>query len=111
MFSLIKKKRKPSLCFIAFLQAFGVNLYCGLVSLIFWRGNDWFGPIRGYLGPVLFLTLFVVSALISALIVLGYPVFLFWEKKERLQAIKLTAYTASWLLSFVILIISLILIL
>lgn len=46
-----------------------------------------------YFGPVLFLILFVVSALICALLSLGYPVYLFWEKQQKTQALKLVAHT------------------
>ncbi len=99
-------KKKFSLTFIAFLQALGLIIYCGLVGLLFWRGNTWFGPMTSYLGPVLFLVLFVASALVSALLVLGYPVFLFWEKKEKVEALKLVACTTAWLIAFILLIIS-----
>ena len=103
------KKLPPVL--IAFLQALGLVTYCCLVGLLFWRGNQWFGKMPNYLGPVLFLTLFVVSAVISALIVMGYPFLLFWEKKKTRQALKLVAYTVLWLIGFIFLLMTLIIIL
>ncbi len=104
MMKFLPKKKKSSLPFIAFFQALGLVIYCGLVGLLFWRGDKWFGPMLSFLGPVLFLVLFVASALISALIVLGYPFILFWEKKKTTEALKLTVYTIVWLVFFIFLI-------
>jgi len=104
-FGKYKTKYKPSLLFVAFLQATGLAIYCLLVGLVFWQGETWFGkPPNLFLAPVMFLTLFVASALISALIVLGYPFILFWEKKKTGEALKLVIYTTAWILFFVFLI-------
>lgn len=99
------RKKEFSLSFVAFLQALGLVIYCGLVGLLFWRGSVWFGTISNPLGSALFLVLFVASALISALLVLGYPFILFWEKKQTVEALKLVGYTTAWLIFFVFLII------
>jgi len=101
----LNRNKKESLPVVAFLQALGLVVYCGLVGLIFWKGGDWFGkPPHLFFGPVMLLVLFVASALISALIVLGYPFILFWEKKKTVEALKLVIYTAIWLLFFIFLI-------
>jgi len=93
------------LSFIAFLQALGLVVYCGLVGLVFWKGGDWFGkPPHLFFGPVMLLVLLVASALISALIVLGYPFILFWEKKKTVKALRLVVYTVAWLVFFIFLI-------
>lgn len=99
------KKKKWSLGFIAFLQALGLVIYCILVGLLFWQGETWFGPPFFFLGPTMFLVLFVASALISALLILGYPIILFWEKKQTTEALKLVIYSTAWLLFFTSLII------
>jgi hypothetical protein len=75
-------------------------VYCSLVGLIFWRGDKWVGN-PGYAGPVMVLILFVVSALICALIVFYKPYNLFFLGKKG-DAIDLVLSTTSWL--FVILI-------
>lgn len=93
--------KTKSLCFISFLQATGLVAYISLVSVIFWKGNEWFGKMGNYTGPLLFLTIFAVSALISALITLGYP-FTLWQKKMTKEAIRLVIYTAFWIVGFVI---------
>jgi hypothetical protein len=94
--------KKLSPFFIGFLQALGLALYCTLVGLIFWKGDTWFGNIDSPLGPFAMLSLFVVSVLICALITLGYPFIVFWDKKNTKQALKLILYTAGWLMLFVI---------
>lgn len=96
-------KDKTSLCLISFLQALGLAFYCSLVAILFWKGNNLFGNDPNYWGPVLFLIIFTTSALISALLVLAYPVYLIWQKKQIAKAIRLIGYTAVWLLGFALL--------
>ncbi|MCJ7805648.1 hypothetical protein MUP46_03320 [Patescibacteria group bacterium] len=97
--------KKLSLGFIAFLQALGLTLYSSLIGLIFWKGARFFGPVVTFLGPTLFLLLFVISAIICALI-FGYcPFILWWENKQTKKAINLIIYTTGWLAFFVILVI------
>lgn len=95
--------KKASAPFISFLQAIGLILYCGLVGMIMWKGEDLFGKLNNILGPILFLSLFVLSALICALIALGYPLLIFWDKKNTKEALKIVFYTALWLASFILL--------
>jgi hypothetical protein len=94
--------KKMPLPLIGLLQALGLGFYCSLVGIIFWKGNAWFGNIDNSWGPLAMLSLFVVSALICALIALGYPFLVFWDKKNTKEALKLISYTAAWLLLFVI---------
>lgn len=101
----MKKKRKLSLKLIAFLQALGLVIYCGLVFLLFWQGENLFGRYPSYLAPLLMLVLFSASALVAALLTLGYPIILFWKKKQTAQALRLVGYTAVWLIAFIAIII------
>lgn len=81
------------------LQALAVSLYCGLVGILFWQGNNLFGNRPNYFGPVAFLLLFIVSALICGLLVFYQPYRLFfWGKKK--EALDLVLYTTVWLLIF-----------
>lgn len=98
--------KKLSSPFIGFLQALGLTLYCGLVGIIFWKGNVWFGNLNNVIGPSIMLSIFVVSALICALIALSYPFIVFWDKKNTKQALQLVGYTAGWLFLFVIITLS-----
>jgi hypothetical protein len=96
----MKKLENFSLGFIAFLQALGLTAYCSLIAVFFCQANQWFGQVPAYLAPLLMLTLFTTSSLICAIIALGYPVILFWQKKQAGQAVKLVLGTALWLVFF-----------
>lgn len=91
-------KKKLSLPLIGLAQALGLFAYISLVSLIFWQGNNWFGRMDSYLGPILLLTLLVLSCLICALITFSYP-YKLWSKKQSTEALKLILYTTLWLIS------------
>lgn len=101
----MKSNIKISPAFVAFLQALGLFIYCILIGVLFYRGEDWFGPMTHFLGPIFFLLLFVGSALICAFLSLAYPIYLFWEKKQRTKALTIAGYTAAWLLVFMIIIV------
>ncbi len=89
---------------IAFLQALGLIAYCSLISLIFWRGEQWFGRVPNFLGPFLMLIILCTSALTCGLIVFGYPVKLYLKTKKFDQPLKLVLSTAAWLVVFSLLI-------
>jgi len=97
-----KKESKTPLSVIGFLQASGLLTYCSLVALVFWQGNKWFGKMPNFGGPLLMLTILVVSALVCGLLALGYPIILFWQENRKTDAVKLVASTAIWLASFVL---------
>ncbi len=92
--------KKMSLGFIAFLQALSIAVYCGLIGSIFINGPRWFVPTPTFLGPTLFLMLFVISAIVCSLLFGGYAFILFWEHKNTKSALKLVAYTTAWLATF-----------
>ncbi|MFC1649545.1 hypothetical protein ACFL2C_02400, partial [Patescibacteria group bacterium] len=71
-------KTSPGL--VGFLQASAVAIYCLGVGSLMWQGDRFFGKVNNFLGPVLFLVLFVVSAVACTLIYFWYPFQLFWEK-------------------------------
>ncbi len=94
--------KKASLGFIAFLQAVGILIYCGLIGTVFVNGNTWFGHQPNFLGPAIFLALFAVSAVICTLIFLGYPFIIFWDRKQTKTALRLILYSTAWLATFVL---------
>jgi len=102
---LFRSKKKKSLCLISFLQAVGLAVYCGIVALLFWQGEHWFGKMTSFWGPTLLLVLLTTSALVCALIALGYPIYLFWQKKETINALRIVGYTTGWLVLFVLLLV------
>jgi len=95
------KKIEKELCLKGLFQALGVAGYCVLVGVVFWKGNSWFGKMDQFWGPVLFLMLFVVSVMISALMVFYLPYKLFLKNKRK-RAIQLVVNTALWLTGLVV---------
>jgi hypothetical protein len=85
-----------------FLQALGVTIYCSLIGIFFWKGNEIFGKINNYFGPVAFLLMFSVSVLICALIVFYKPYKLFFDGKKK-EAIDIVLYTTTGLFIFFLL--------
>lgn len=81
------------------MQAIEVGLYCLAVGLLFWKGNDIFGPVNIFIGPAMFLILFCVSALICGLLVFYRPYKLFFEGKKK-DAVDLVLYTTVGLFAF-----------
>lgn len=84
---------------MGFVQALEVTLYCSLIGVLFWKGNEIFGKVPNYFGPVAFLLLFSVSALVCALIVFYQPYKLFFAGKKN-EAVDLVLYTTEWLFGF-----------
>lgn len=103
MKAIVSNLEKLSACKVAFFQALGLVIYCGLVGVIFWQGEMWFGKMNNYLGPVMVLVLLSMSVIICALIAFGYPFLVFWEEKKTKKAITIVYYTAAWLILFMVL--------
>lgn len=101
--SMAKKnfeKLSPNL--LGFLQAVGVTLYCSFVGVLFWKGNEFFGKPDQYVGPVMFLVLFIASAMICALLVFYKPYLMFFGGKKK-EALGVVVNTATWLfLAFIL---------
>ena len=89
--------------FIGFLQTAGFLGYVGLVGTFFQNGQKWFGAApKSVLEPMLFLSLFVFSAIVSGSIMLVYPFYVFWQKKDFKTAITIVAHSALWLFLFIL---------
>lgn len=92
--------KKLSLPFIGFLQASGLTVYVILVSLFFnLFPNSFDKGVIAFYAPVIMLLLFIMSAVISALLVLGKAGVLFWEKKYK-ESFTLLGYTVLWILFY-----------
>jgi len=98
----MSKKFWNSLIFAGLEQAFSLTLYCSLVGILFWKGSEIFGKSPNYFGPVAFLLLFSLSALICGLIVFYEPYKLFFANRKK-EAIDLVVYTSGWLFAFFLL--------
>lgn len=89
--------KKLSLGIIAFLQAVGLIFYTSLIGFVMTH----FRPGQSLLGGTVILSIFMISAVICAGLYLGYAFWLFWERKQTKNAIKLTLYTSLWLILFI----------
>lgn len=88
--------KRFSLPFIAFLQASGLVIYIILISIFFNYVTPSFNhQIDEFYAPIIMLLVFIISAVISALLVLGRAGFLFWEKRYK-ESFTLVAYTVGW---------------
>ena len=81
---------------ISFLNSLGTLAYVGTVSWFIVNGDKIFGKMSGYLAPVAFLLLFMISAVITGILVLGKPALLFYEGNKK-EAIRLLLLTLGWL--------------
>jgi hypothetical protein len=70
------------------VNAIGVFVYVILVVWLITNGDKIFGQMQNFWGPVAFLLLFVFSALVTGLLVLGRPIYLWFNDKKK-EAIKL----------------------
>ncbi|MBM3257321.1 MAG: hypothetical protein FJY98_03260 [Candidatus Liptonbacteria bacterium] len=89
--------------FKSLLSAAGVFVYVSLVALFLSRAEKMFGAEDTFLMPIFMLLLFVVSASITGLLVLGGPThrYLSGHKKE---AFTLLFSTLGWLVVFLIIV-------
>ena len=98
--------KKASLPFIAFLQASGLVAYVILISSFFTFAGSRLDHMDSQVFPgVLFLLLFILSATISATLVLGRAGVLFWEKRYK-EAFKLLGWTVGWGVLYFLLLLS-----
>ena len=78
---------------IGLLQALGLATYISLIAVVIQNAMRWFGPLNNLTGPIISLSLLSVSVLICGFISLGYPIKLFFVKKDYMRAIRIVAFT------------------
>ncbi len=96
---MLKKLSTP---FLAFLQASGLVLYILFIDLFFQYVTPQFAANKTnteVFGPLIMLMLFIISAVISASLVLGRAGVLFWEKHYK-QSFTLIGWTVFWCLVY-----------
>ena len=71
-------------------------IYILVVATIISNGQVIFGQMTGYLAPVVFLSLFTLSALIVCTLILGKPLMLYLDGKKK-ESVSLLLATISWL--------------
>jgi len=79
----------------AILNSLGVLIYVSLVATVLNNAAKIFGPLNNSMaGPIVFLMLFVFSALVTCSLVLGKPLLLYMEGLKK-EGIKLFLYTGA----------------
>jgi len=66
-----------------FMNALYTLIYIVLVAMIMQNGEKIFGKMSNYVGPVAFLLLFTLSALIVGTLILGKPLMLYLNNKKK----------------------------
>ena len=88
--------RKISTPFLAFLQSTSLVVYLLLVSCFFtFITPEMNKEFAQFYAPVVMLLLFVLSAVISSVLILGKSAVLFWNKKYR-ECFTLLGWTIGW---------------
>ncbi|MHC1737743.1 MAG: hypothetical protein AB9882_07005 [Ignavibacteriaceae bacterium] len=90
-------------------DALGTAAYVFLVSQIMSRGEEIFGNVENNpLAPMVFLLLFLFSALVTGYLVLGKPIMMYVDGQKK-EAVRLLFYTGAAL--FIVMVIGLVIIL
>ncbi len=99
------KKERLSPPIIGLLEATGLAAYLALFAAFLNNANNWFGSLanRGFLGPMLALAIFALSAIVCVAVMGGYPFYILWEKKNTKLAFTIGFYSTFWLFIFIIL--------
>lgn len=88
----------------SFLHALGTIIYIGIVATVLQNGGKMFGEGKSIIGPIAFLTIFILSAAITGSLILGKPLLLYLDNQKK-DAIKLFGYTLGWLFVALIIIV------
>lgn len=90
------------------LYALGVFIYTSVIAWLLFNGEKVFGKATNFMMPAAMLLLFVISAAITGLLVLGKPVMLYLNDSKK-EAIKLLVYTIGSLLIITLFVFSILL--
>lgn len=97
----------PKLYLVSLACSAGVIAYISFVAWLMTSLSGWIDvPKQTLIGPVIFLTLFVLSATVVGSLVLGYPIWLYFENKKK-DAVRLFLYNVIFLFLMLILLVSL----
>lgn len=83
------------------INALSVLIYTSAVVWMLFNGQAIFGKASSFLMPLFILLLFIISASITSLLVLGKPIHLYLSGLKK-EAFVLLFATLSWLVFFVI---------
>jgi len=80
------------LVLVSILNSLGALAYIVLVVLFLNNAQSIFGKADNFFAGVIMLTLFVLSALITSLLILGRPAMLYFDGQKK-QGVELLLYT------------------
>jgi hypothetical protein len=89
--------KKHQLIVWSFVDAVAALLYIAAVAWLMSNAEHLFGKITSFWGPLAFLLLFVLSATIVGLLVLGRPIHLYLNDMKR-EAWRVLFFTVGWLI-------------
>jgi hypothetical protein len=88
----------------SFLCAAGTLIYISLVAWLLSNGQKLFGDVeKFFLIPVFMLSLLVLSAAITGILMFGQPISLYLDGKKK-ESVRLLFANLGWLLLFIIII-------
>lgn len=97
--------KKSKLISYGLLHSLSVLLYTAAVAWLMFNGERFFGKAQNFTMPLTLLLLFVLSATIVGLLVLGRPIYMYFNG-HRQEGIKLLIYTLVWLAIITIIILA-----
>lgn len=100
--------KKPSYFSRSFVNATGVFVYIALISFLMFNTKTIFNGQDNFLAPLFMLLLFVVSAAITGMLVLGKPILLYLDGLKK-EAFFLFFATLWWLVIFLVAVVILLL--
>jgi lysylphosphatidylglycerol synthetase-like protein (DUF2156 family) len=99
------KIKKSEFFLKSLINALGTFIYIAAVAWVMTSGEVIFGRVSGFLAPLFILLLFVVSASVTGLLVLGKPILLYLDGFKK-EAVRFLICTLGWLILFVFLIVA-----
>jgi len=93
--------KKSDYIWKSFINATGVFIYTFSIAWLLFNGKQTFDSPPTFLMPLLMLLLFMLSASITCLLVLGGPIHLYLSGLKK-EAILLLFATLAWLIIFII---------
>ena len=95
--------KKSSVFLKSFLSAAGVFVYVSAVAWLGFNNQLIFGKAVSFLMPLFILLLFLISATVTGLLVLGKPILLYLDGSKR-EALILFFSTLAWLITFLLMV-------
>lgn len=95
--------KNSKLIFWAIIDSIGVFVYVSAVAFAIFNGQKFFGQINNFTGPLMLLLLFIVSAVITAVLFLGRPAWLYFNNFKK-EGIKLFFCTLAFLVTITLIV-------